>query len=187
MYRAVTLFFLQKNVDIKDDAAVQHALQEIDIHFEVHEGKTLTFLNKQNVEEEIRTMYVSDFVSPVSAISAVRKAMVQQQQLLGKDKGIVMDGRDIGTVVFKDAELKIFLTADPDIRAHRRFNELQAKGKTVDFESVKANLVKRDHIDSTREDSPLAKAEDAIVVDNSNLSRTEQMAMILALIKERTA
>ncbi|MEM8907009.1 MAG: (d)CMP kinase [Bacteroidota bacterium] len=186
MYRAVTLFFLQQKVDIKNEDAVRAALEQIQIHFEVENDQTLTFLNGKNVETEIRKMYVSDFVSPVSAISSVRKAMVAQQQAMGINQGIVMDGRDIGTVVFKDAALKIFLTADPDVRTQRRYDELLAKGEPVDFDQVKANLLKRDHIDSTRSDSPLRKAEDAIVIDNSNLSKKEQMAMVLALVKERS-
>ncbi len=185
MYRAVTLYFLQHNVDIKDEAAVAKALEQIKIHFEIEKDNTLTFLNDVMVEEEIRSMYVSNFVSPVSTLPIVRKAMVAQQQVLGKDKGIVMDGRDIGTVVFKEAELKIFLTADPNIRAQRRYDEIKDKGEGVDIESVKANLISRDHIDSTREDSPLAKADDAVIIDNSNLSKKEQMAMVLALVQER--
>lgn len=185
MYRAVTLYFLENQIDIKDSAAVNTALKKIDIHFEIHEGVTLTYLNGKNVEDEIRGMAVSNFVSPVSTISAVRRAMVLQQQQLGKSKGIVMDGRDIGTVVFRDAELKIFLTADIQTRAQRRYNEMEAKGLNVSFEEVQSNLTHRDYIDSTREDSPLMKAKDAVVIDNSNLSIAEQLAMIISLVNLR--
>lgn len=185
MYRAVTLYFLENNVDIKDAAAVETALEKIEIHFEIHDGVTLTFLNGKNVEDEIRAMPVSNFVSPVSTISAVRRAMVFQQQELGKTKGIVMDGRDIGTVVFRDAELKIFLTADIQTRAQRRYDEMEKKGLNVSFEEVQSNLTHRDHIDSTREDSPLMKAKDAVVIDNSNLTKTEQLAMIISLVNLR--
>ena len=185
MYRAVTLYFLENQIDIKDAAAIDTALEEINIHFEIQEGITSTYLNGKNVEDEIRKMPVSNFVSPVSTISAVRRAMVLQQQELGKSKGIVMDGRDIGTVVFRDAELKIFLTADIQTRAQRRYNEMEVKGLNVSFEEVQSNLTHRDHIDSTREDSPLMKAKDAIVIDNSNLSKTEQLAMIISLVNLR--
>lgn len=185
MYRAVALYFLENQVDIKDGPAVSAALEKIDIHFEIHDGITLTYLNGKNVEEEIRGMRVSNFVSPVSTISAVRRAMVLQQQELGKTKGIVMDGRDIGTVVFRDAELKIFLTADIQTRAQRRYDEMETKGLNVSFEEVQSNLAHRDHIDSTREDSPLMKAKDAVVIDNSNLSKTEQLAMIISLVNLR--
>lgn len=185
MYRAVTLYFLENQVNIKDAAAVDTALKKIDIHFEIHNGVTLTYLNGKNVEDEIRAMPVSNFVSPVSTISAVRRAMVLQQQELGKSKGIVMDGRDIGTVVFRNAELKIFLTADIQTRAQRRYNEMEAKGLNVSFDEVQSNLTHRDHIDSTREDSPLMKAKDAVVIDNSNLTKVEQLAMIISLVNLR--
>lgn len=184
MYRAVTVYFLNNDVNIEDEAAVALALSNIQIHFENIAGKNHTFLNQKDVEEEIRTMHVSDFVSPVSTVSAVRRAMVKQQQAMGTTKGVVMDGRDIGTVVFKDAELKLFLTASPKVRTERRLAELKAKGvSNLSFEQVQKNLLDRDRIDSTRKDSPLCQAEDAIVIDNSSLSPAEQLARALKLAK----
>lgn len=185
MYRAVTLYFLNHQVDIRDEEAVKLALKNISISFKNVKGKNTTFLNQQNVEHEIRTMEVSNFVSPVAAIPIVRRKVVRQQREMGKEKGIVMDGRDIGTVVFKDAELKIFLVADPDIRAERRYRELLAKGLDVERKAIKANLLERDHIDSTRADSPLRQAEDAIVIDNSFLNEQEQLSKALILAQER--
>ncbi len=185
MYRAVTLYFLNHQVDIRDEEAVKLALKNISISFKNIKGKNTTFLNQQNVEHEIRTMQVSNFVSPVAAIPIVRRKVVRQQREMGKEKGIVMDGRDIGTVVFKDAELKIFLVADPDIRAERRYRELLAKGLDVERKAIKANLLERDHIDSTRADSPLRQAEDAIVIDNSFLNEQEQLSKALILAQER--
>ncbi|MFK7933577.1 MAG: (d)CMP kinase [Saprospiraceae bacterium] len=184
-YRAVTLYFIENQVDINDDEAIAKALDDITIEFKSIAGKNTTFLNGCNVEAEIRKMYVSEKVSPVATISVVRRAMVQQQQAMGAAKAIVMDGRDIGTVVFPDAELKIFLTADPIIRAQRRLDELIAKGEKVDLREIQLNLTERDRIDSSRADSPLRKADDAVLVDNTNLSKSEQMAMVLALVQER--
>ena len=182
MYRAVTLYFLDNNIDINDATAVDLALQNIKIHFENIDGKNATFLNDQNVEEAIRSMRVSNFVSPVATISAVRKEMVLLQQQMGAQGGIAMDGRDIGTVVFRDAELKLFLTASIEERTRRRVAELEAKGNTeITIEEVKENLLKRDHIDSTREDSPLCQAEDAIEIDNSYLTPEEQLDFALKL------
>lgn len=185
MYRAVTLYFLENEVDIKDEEAIRLALMDIEISFRNIASKNTTFLNGKNVESEIRSMEVSNFVSPVSAISIVRRKVVAQQRDMGQNKSIVMDGRDIGTVVFKDAELKIFLTATVDIRAQRRFDELRAKGQNISMTEVRANLLERDHIDSTREDSPLKKAEDAILIDNSDLSEKEQLQIALDLAKEQ--
>jgi cytidylate kinase len=184
MYRAVTLYFLRNEVDIKDEEAVQLALQNIEISFQNIEGKNTTFLNGENVEEEIRKMYVSEFVSPVATVSAVRRAMVKLQKAMGYKKGIVMDGRDIGTVVFPNAELKIFVTADPDVRAQRRLAELEGKGQVVDFEEVKKNLTERDYIDSNREDSPLRQAEDAVVLDNTELTREAQLVLAVKWARE---
>lgn len=181
MYRAVTLYFQRNNVDIKDEEAVILALEDIDIQFKNIDGKNTTFLNEENVELEIRSMEVSSFVSPVAAIPIVRRKVVKQQREMGKNKGIVMDGRDIGTVVFKDAELKIFLTASELIRAQRRFDELKQKGLKASLEEIQQNLKERDHIDSTRKDSPLKKADDAIVIDNSDLSEEEQTSLALSL------
>lgn len=185
MYRAVTLYFLEKGITIEDKEAIELALSNIQIHFENIEGKNHTFLNNKDVEEEIRTMRISNFVSPVSTVSSVRRAMVKQQQAMGKAKGVVMDGRDIGTVVFKYAELKLFVTASPKVRTERRLAELEAKGVSdLSFEDVQKNLLDRDRIDSTRKDSPLCQAADAIVIDNSTLSPQEQLARALKLAKQ---
>jgi len=186
MYRAVTLYFIQNEVDIKDEEAVKLALLDIDISFKNLNGKNTTFLNEVNVEDRIRSMEVSDFVSPVATLSIVRRIVVKQQRDLGKEKGIVMDGRDIGTVVFKDAELKIFLTASPNVRTQRRYDELIAKGQQVSKKEVRENLLRRDHIDSTRADSPLRKADDAIEIDNSDLTEVDQLKKALALVKAKT-
>lgn len=182
MYRAVTLFFLNNNVDINDRTEVLKALSEIEIHFERTPKGNHVFLNGQDVELEIRTMRVAEMVSPVATISSVRRAMVAQQQSMGKRKGIVMDGRDIGTVVFPKAELKVFLTAETDIRTQRRFDELKAKAQDVSFEEVKNNLSERDLIDSNRADSPLRQAEDAILIDNSFLTPEQQLQKVLDLV-----
>lgn len=183
MYRAVTLFFIENKVDIHDLEAVKAALQKIEMHFELRPEGNCIFLNGKNVHEEIRSMRVNEMVSPVAAISEVRREMVRQQQAMGRRKGIVMDGRDIGTVVFPNAELKIFVTADPDERAKRRYLELVNKGMDVDFEEVKQNLLDRDHIDSTRADSPLRQADGAIVLDNTHLSHEEQLERVLEMVQ----
>lgn len=185
MYRAVTLFFLQQGVDYTQPDTVAEALQQIEIHFERIDGQNRTFLNGEDVERDIREMRVSEHVSPVSAISAVRRAMVAQQQAMGKRRGIVADGRDIGTVVFPDAELKIFLTADADVRTSRRHLELAAKGIDADWAEIQHNLLERDRIDSSRADSPLRQAEDAVVIDNTLLSEEQQLDKALGLARER--
>jgi cytidylate kinase len=185
MYRATTLYFLDNDVDLKDKMAVENALNNISIRLEKENGRVITFLNNKNVEKEIRTMRVSQSVSPVATISAVRRAMVREQQAMGKAKSVVLDGRDIGTVVFPDAELKLFITANPDIRAQRRVDELKNKGEKVDFEMVKANLLERDHIDSNRADSPLRQAKDSIVIDTTDLKPNEQLEMACQLALER--
>ena len=185
MYRAVTLYFLRQNIDIENNSAVEKALKEIDIDLRVMNGQTYTFLNGEKVETEIRDMPVSNLVSQVSAIPVVRTEMVAQQRKIGENKGVVMDGRDIGTVVFTNAELKIFLTSDPNIRAIRRYKELQQKGIIAALQDVEANLTQRDHLDSTRTNSPLAKASDAVLIDNTNITREEQLAMVLALMEAR--
>lgn len=174
MYRAVTLYLLRHDVPLEDPGKVESRLDKIRIDFRYEAGRNLVFLNGQMVEKEIRTMEVSNHVSIVAAIPAVRKAMVRQQQEIGRHKGIVMDGRDIGTVVFPDAELKIFLTADPETRVRRRHLEMTRKGMEMTIEEIRRNLEARDLIDSTREDSPLRKAEDAVVIDNTNLTREQQ-------------
>lgn len=184
MYRAVTLYFLRRHISLEAPDEARRALEYIDIRFGAGNH---AILNGEDVELEIRQMNVSNHVSQVSAIPAVRRAMVRQQQAMGRSKGIVMDGRDIGTVVFPGAELKIFLTASPEIRAQRRFKELQDKGVAISLEAVRENLLQRDHIDSTREDSPLRQAEDAIVIDNSNMNQEEQLAYALQLAIEAGA
>lgn len=186
MYRATTLYFHQHQIDLKDTIQIEKALLNIVIHFEKDEnGTNRTFLNGQDVEEEIRKMYISEQVSPVATIAIVREAMVAQQQKMSESKGVVLEGRDIGTVVFPNAELKIFMTADPNVRAERRLAELKAKDQSVDFEEVKANLLKRDHIDSTRKASPLKQAEDALVLDNTNITQAEQLEIAIQWAKER--
>jgi CMP/dCMP kinase len=182
MYRAVTLYFLDNNVDINDHAAVLDALQHIDIDFNRTKTGNHAILNGKDIEEDIRTMRISEMVSPVSTLSDVRRFLVAQQQKMGTRKGVVMDGRDIGTVVFPNAELKIFLTADKNIRTQRRFDELTKKGQVVDFEAIKRNLLERDLIDSNRADSPLRQAEDAILIDNSHLTPAEQMQKVLNMV-----
>jgi cytidylate kinase len=186
MYRAVTYYVLEHSIDINDLEVLSKALDEISIEFRLDkDNHPSTWLNGQNIEEEIRTMRVSGKVSEVAAISEVRQAMVRLQQQMGEHKGIVMDGRDIGTVVFPEAELKIFMTASSEVRAQRRLKELEQKGIKSSLEDVMANLVERDHIDTTREDSPLIKANDAIVVDNSNLTFDQQVERILILARTK--
>ena len=187
MYRAVTLYFLDHNITLTNPREVQKALDNIKITFHVNPktGETETFLNVLRVEEEIRTMRVTEHVSQVSALSPVRKAMVSQQQKFGKKKGVVMDGRDIGTVVFPNAALKIFMIADMNIRVERRQKELFEKNQLVDFEEVKANLARRDAIDSTREDSPLKQADDALIIDTTYRTLDEQIEEGLNLATSR--
>jgi len=179
MYRAVTLYFLRNSVPLTDVEAVTRALENIQIDFHNEGGKTCIFLNGEDISEEIRQMHVSDFVSEVSAVKAVRTAMVTQQQKLGQCRNIVMDGRDIGTTVFPDADLKIFMTADPKVRAERRYLELKNKGETISLEEVFENLAHRDYVDTTREESPLIRAEDAIVLDNSELNEEQQLQFVI--------
>ena len=181
MYRAVTLYFLDNDLDWNDEIDVKMGLSKINIHFENIDGKNTTFLNGKNVEDDIRTMRVSDSVSPVATISTIRKQMVAMQQAMGENGGIVMDGRDIGTVVFPKAELKLFVTASAEVRTQRRYDELLAKGWNVDFEEIKMNLLERDRIDSSREDSPLMKADDAVELDNSRLDQQQQLTIALEL------
>jgi cytidylate kinase len=191
MYRVVTLYALRNGLiinGIPDRENLIAGLKNIKITFKWDEilGKNTTFLNGENVEEEIRRLEVSENVSPVSTIAEVRHEMVIQQRENGKNKGIVMDGRDIGTVVFPAAELKIFMTASPEIRAQRRYLELKEKGQEVDFDSILQNVEGRDEIDSTREVSPLKRADDALILDNSYLSREEQLKWTLEKVKEIT-
>jgi cytidylate kinase len=184
MYRAVTLFLLDHGIKVEEQDRVQAALQDINIRFAENNH---TLLNGRDVEQEIRQMAVSNYVSEVAAVPEVRRAMVRQQQQMGEERGIVMDGRDIGTVVFPKAELKIFLTADPEIRARRRYDELAQKGQEATLEAVKANLTHRDHIDSTREDSPLRQAADAVIIDNTLLNREEQLQRAIFLARQAGA
>lgn len=191
MYRAVALFAMQKGYISSsnfDKQALINDISNIKLHFEFNAdlGFAEMFLNDVNVEKEIRTIEVSSFVSKVAEVSEVRSKLVEQQKEMGKNKAIVMDGRDIGTVVFPDAELKIFMTASAETRAQRRFDELQAKGDTVSYEDVLKNVQERDYIDTHRDDSPLVIADDAIEIDNSYLSRDEQFAAVLELVEEIT-
>lgn len=192
MYRAVTLFAMQQGFISEmgvDVTALENVLGDIILHFEKNPqtGVADVFLNNVNVEKEIRTLEVSENVSPVAAISAVRVKLVDQQQKMGQGKGVVMDGRDIGTVVFPDAELKIFLDASAHTRAERRYRELLERGDSVTFDEVLHNVTERDHIDATREDSPLIKAQDAIAIDNSEMNLEDQFHIILQLAKDRIA
>ena len=188
MYRAVTFYAMNNNLvssDHFDWEALETKLSSISLMFKFNSdlGFAEMYLNGVHIEKEIRSLEVSQLVSKVSALSSVRKKLVLEQQEMGKNKGVVMDGRDIGTVVFPDAELKIFMTASADTRAKRRYKELIAKGDTVSSEEILHNVVERDHLDSTRKDSPLIKAEDAIEIDNSNLGLKEQFDKIYALVE----
>jgi cytidylate kinase len=176
MYRAITLYFLRNNIDFKDQSQIAQALKDIHLNFHSRDYETHIMLNDEEVSEEIRQMHVADNVSAVAAIHAVRVEMVKQQQRMAKSKNIVMDGRDIGTVVFPDAQLKLFMTADPLIRAQRRFKELTAKNPGLTLEDVFDNLAHRDYQDTTRAESPLTRANDAIILDNTNLTPDEQLA-----------
>jgi len=181
MYRAVTLYFHQNYINITNTKAIDKALTEISILFK-YNPKTYqneTFLNNLNVEEEIRKMYISDLVSSVSAIPSVRKFLTQQQQKMGKKGGLVMDGRDIGTTVFPNAELKIFVIADETVRANRRQQELLERGELISFDTILHNLKTRDQIDSSRKESPLQKAIDANILDTSYISIEEQVEIVL--------
>ena len=186
MYRAITLFFLRNNVDFDDKKEVNAALKEINLEFEFNEasGNSEIYLNGENVEYLIRDLVVAEKVSDVAAIKEVREFAVAQQQKFGTKKGIVMDGRDIGTVVFPKAELKIFMTADNAVRVQRRFKELIRKNPNTTIEEVKNNLEMRDYIDSHREVSPLRKADDAVELDNTNLTEEEQFRKALNWVYE---
>lgn len=181
MYRAITLYFLRNHTDWNNQSAVVDALKEITLDFQYNPltGNSDMYLNDENVEALIRDMLVSEHVSEVAAVKEVREFAVAQQQLMGIKKGIVMDGRDIGTTVFPQAELKIFVTADPAVRIERRFKELYSKNPNISIEEVKTNLEMRDYTDSNREFSPLRKAADAIELDNSSLTREEQLDIVL--------
>ena len=184
MYRAVTLFAMQNGLITDkgiDEDGLRRRMGEIMITFQLNEesGKPDTYLNGTCVEREIRSMEVSKWVSPIATLGFVREAMVGLQRLMGEAKGVIMDGRDIGTVVFPNAELKVFVTASADVRARRRYDELVAKGEPCSLDDIRANVIERDRIDSTRAISPLRKADDAIVLDNSNMTIPEQKAWLL--------
>lgn len=193
MYRSVTLFAMRNGMFNADGSIKTEELKqrmgEINISFRLNSetGRPDTYLNGELVEKEIRTMDVSSHVSPIAALPFVREALVAQQQAMGKEKGIIMDGRDIGTVVFPDAELKIFVTASAEVRAQRRYDELKAKGMPADFDDILKNVKERDYIDSHREVSPLRKADDAIELDNSNMTIAEQKAWLMQKFNEAAA
>ena len=192
MYRSVTLYALRHGLFLEDGSVKTAELEaempniQISFKFNPEAGRPDTYLNGECVEKEIRSLEVSNHVSPIAAIPFVRTAMVAQQQQMGKDKCVVMDGRDIGTTVFPDAELKIFVTASAQVRAQRRFDELKAKGMPADFDDILKNVEERDYIDSHREVSPLRQADDAILLDNSNMTIPEQKEWLLAKFKEAT-
>ena len=191
MYRCVTLYALRNGLFTADginEEALRQQMPNIHISFQFNAetGRPDTYLNGELVENDIRTMEVSSHVSPIAALGFVREAMVAQQQQMGKDKGVVMDGRDIGTVVFPDAELKIFVTASAEVRAQRRYDELKGKGMEADYADILKNVQERDYIDSHREVSPLRQADDAILLDNSNMTIPEQKEWLLERFKEAT-
>lgn len=187
MYRAITLYFLRNHIDWNNNDAVVEALKDISLEFVYNEytGKSDMYLDDENVEAMIRDMVVSENVSEVAAIKEVREFAVAEQQKMGEKKGIVMDGRDIGTTVFPQAELKIFMTADPAVRVERRFKELFAKNPAITLDEVRNNLEMRDYLDTNREISPLRKADDAVILDNSDLTPEEQLATALAWAKQK--
>lgn len=194
MYRAITVYFLQNKIHIptqqewnEQQEKYNDILKKINIDFRVNKetGKSSTYLNNENVEKEIRQMQVSENVSAISKIKEVREFLVKKQKKYGSEGGIVMDGRDIGTVVFPNADLKIFMTASPEIRAHRRFLELKEAGIIASEGEILNNLIKRDHEDSTRTEAPLAMADDAILLDNSHLTHDEQLHFVMELVNER--
>lgn len=187
MYRAITLYFLRNHIDWTEPEQVKAALQHIHLHFEYNEKSEQSemVLNDENVEYVIRDLVIAEKVSEVATIAEVRKFAVKQQQKMGKNKGIVMDGRDIGTTVFPSAELKIFMTADISVRVERRFKEMFEKNPNISIEEVKNNLEMRDYIDSNREVSPLRKAEDATLLDNTNITMEQQLNFALKLVKEK--
>jgi len=186
MYRAVTLYFQHYHIPLDDEAAISEALENIHIEFQYNPvlQQNETWLNGESVESAIRSLEVSNAVSPVSAIKSVRQAMVALQRKAGLNKGIVMDGRDIGTNVFPEAELKIFMTADPEVRAIRRYEELRAKGENHSLEAIRQNLSERDRIDTSRSENPLRQAEDALVLDNSALTPEQQLQWAIQLVKD---
>ena len=192
MYRSVTLYALRKHLFNEDGSVKTAELEDemsnirISFKFNPETGRPDTYLNGERVEDEIRSLEVSNHVSPIAAVPFVRTAMVAQQQQMGKDKGVVMDGRDIGTTVFPDAELKVFVTASAQVRAQRRYDELKAKGMPADYDDILKNVEERDYIDSHREVSPLRKADDAILLDNSEMTIAQQKEWLMERFRERT-
>ena len=191
MYRSVTLYALRKGLFEEDGRVktteLEAEMPNIHISFQLNDetGRPDTYLNGECVEKEIRSLEVSNHVSPIAAVGFVRRALVAQQQQMGKDKGVVMDGRDIGTVVFPDAELKVFVTASPEVRAQRRYDELKAKGMPADFDDILKNVQERDYIDSHREESPLRQADDALLLDNSEMTIEGQKQWLLERFREK--
>ncbi|MGY4539681.1 cytidylate kinase [Mucilaginibacter sp. UYNi724] len=183
MYRAVALYFLRNNIDLTDHGQIEEALKNIHLNFHSRDYETHITLNDEEVSEEIRQMPVSEKVSAVSALKEVRREMVKQQQRMGKSKNIVMDGRDIGTAVFPNAPLKIFMTADPAVRAQRRYDEIHLKNPDVTLEDIFENIAHRDYQDTTRTESPLVRATDAIILDNTNLTPGQQLQFALDKIE----
>jgi|EP01037_Dinobryon_pediforme_P008825 cytidylate kinase len=183
MYRAVALYFLRNNIDLQNHDQIAQALKNIHLNFHSRDYETHITLNDEEVSAEIRQMPVSDRVSSVAAIHEVRKEMVKQQQRMGRSKSIVMDGRDIGTAVFPDATVKLFMTADPKVRAERRFKELAPKNPDITLEDVFENLAHRDYQDTTRAESPLVRAEDAIILDNTDLTPDQQLLFALSKVE----
>ena len=183
MYRAVTLYFINQGIKLDDESAIERALQDIHLNFHSRDYQTHITLNEEEVSEEIRKMHVSEIVSEVSALRSVRKEMVKQQQRMGELKNMVMDGRDIGTTVFPFADVKIFMTADPKIRAERRYKESKEKGEFISLEEIFDNIAHRDFLDTTRRESPLMRAKDAIVLDNTTLNEKQQLEFALDRVK----
>jgi len=187
MYRAVTYYFIDNDILFDSPSAVEEALSKINLELRNNDGHTMVILNDIDITEIIRSMMVSSLVSEVAAISAVRRFLVEKQRVLAQDKGFVVDGRDIGTVVLPEAELKIFMMADKEVRIDRRYKELLAKNQEITRSSVKANIEKRDLIDTSRADSPLTKATDAIVLDNTHMGIDEQLEFVLQLVQKKLA
>jgi cytidylate kinase len=185
MYRAVTLFFLHNHVDLQDSAQVHRALENISLDFREVNGKNTCFLNGENAEPDIRSMEVSGWVSPVAAIPEVRKKMVALQRVIGQSNHVVMDGRDIGTVVFPDAHVKLYIHSPARLRAERRWLEMKEIEPGITVSDIENNLMERDHIDSTRQDSPLRMADDAVLIDNTRLNKQEQYETALHIIKTK--
>ncbi|WDF56851.1 (d)CMP kinase [Mucilaginibacter sp. KACC 22063] len=183
MYRAVTLYLIRKNIDVKDEEAVKAVLADIHLNFHARDYQTHILLNDEEVSDEIRLMPVSENVSAVAALRSVRHEMVKQQQRMGRSKNIVMDGRDIGTTVFPNAQVKLFMTADPKVRAERRFKELQPTHPEITLEEVFENIAHRDFLDTTRKESPLVRADDAIILDNTNLTPEQQLDFALTKLE----